>query len=119
MVNIKCINNKEKIIKISEISKIRKYLEDNRVDIMQEIIQRNWRKGRAFIPAFILILCMCLTGCGSGMYMYYYPIQNPSDETEFTYIPVWEFKTNDDNQGKNPICVLVNAIDGTLVDVVY
>ena len=55
----------------------------------------------------------------TSMYMYYYPIQNPSDETEFTYIPVWEFKTNDDNQGKNPICVLVNAIDGTLVDVVY
>ena len=66
MVNIKCINRKEKIRKISEISKVRKCLKYNIVDIMQEIIQRNWRKGRAFIPAFILILCMCLTGCGSG-----------------------------------------------------
>ena len=55
----------------------------------------------------------------TSMKMYYYPIQNPSDETEFTYIPVWEFKTNDDNQGKDPVCVLVNAIDGSLVDVVY
>ncbi|MBR1598523.1 MAG: hypothetical protein IJ661_06435 [Lachnospiraceae bacterium] len=66
MVNIKCISEKEKITKISEISKIRECLEDNRVDITQQVSQRNRRKGRTFISAFILVLCMCLTGCGSG-----------------------------------------------------
>ena len=66
MVNIKCINRKEKITNISEISKVRKCLRYNIVDIMQQANQRKRRKGRAFISAFILIFCMCLTGCRNG-----------------------------------------------------
>ncbi|MBR1598521.1 MAG: hypothetical protein IJ661_06425 [Lachnospiraceae bacterium] len=55
-----------------------------------------------------------------NMILRYYPVQNPSDEDEYTYIPVWEFSTKWDikNRGNKRFYVYINAIDGTLVDVV-
>ena len=55
------------------------------------------------------------------MTMCYYPVRNPDDENEYTYIPVWEFMTNggDLNSGGKSVVVYVNAIDGSLIDVVY
>ncbi|MCR5700853.1 MAG: hypothetical protein K6G76_01765 [Lachnospiraceae bacterium] len=55
-----------------------------------------------------------------NMKLRYYPVQNPSDEDEYTYIPVWEFSTKWDikNRGDKRFYVYINAIDGSLVDVV-
>ena len=55
-----------------------------------------------------------------NMILRYYPVQNPSDDNEYTYIPVWEFSTKWDikNRGNKRFHVYINAIDGTLVDVV-
>lgn len=53
------------------------------------------------------------------MILRYYPVQNPSDENEYTYIPAWEFSTKWDirNRGDKTFYVYLNAIDGTLMGV--
>ena len=50
----------------------------------------------------------------------YYAIDNPEDDRECTFIPVWTFETRNDNVligGWTQI--IVNALDGSLVNVVY
>jgi ABC-type sulfate transport system substrate-binding protein len=53
------------------------------------------------------------------MKLRYYPVQNTSDENEYTYIPAWEFSTKWDIKNRNDktFCVYINAIDGTLMGV--
>lgn len=48
------------------------------------------------------------------MSMVYYPVMNPKNEEEYTYIPAWRLMTNDSS-----VTLYINAIDGTLVDAVY
>lgn len=47
----------------------------------------------------------------------YYPVRNPDDENEFTYVPAWEFTAT--AQSRTSVVVYINAIDGELIDVVY
>ena len=47
----------------------------------------------------------------------YYPVTDPKDENAFTYIPVWEFTAT--MQSRRYVVVYINAIDGSLTDVVY
>ncbi|MCR5700852.1 MAG: hypothetical protein K6G76_01760 [Lachnospiraceae bacterium] len=47
----------------------------------------------------------------------YYPVRNPDDDNEFTYVPAWEFTAT--AQARTEVIVYINAIDGELIDVVY
>ena len=44
----------------------------------------------------------------------YYPVQSPDDPGESTLIPAWEFTPSDYGA-----VVLINAMDGSLIDIIY
>ena len=47
----------------------------------------------------------------------YYPVINPDDDNEFTYVPAWEYTAT--AQSRTSVVVYINAIDGELIEVVY
>ncbi|MBR1598522.1 MAG: hypothetical protein IJ661_06430 [Lachnospiraceae bacterium] len=55
------------------------------------------------------------------MKMVYYPVENPNDENELTYIPAWCFTSKRDLSDGHWLYmdVYLNAIDGTFIDTVY
>ena len=49
----------------------------------------------------------------------YYPQVSPDDNSEATYIPVWVVNAINKNQGYSDISILINAVDGSLIDILY
>ena len=49
----------------------------------------------------------------------YYPQVSPDDNSEATYIPVWVVNATNKNQGYSDISILINAVDGSLIDILY
>ena len=47
----------------------------------------------------------------------YYPITSPEKKGEVTYAPVWTISL--ESNGYQFACVLVNAMDGSVVDIIY